>query len=344
MKKEQIERLKKANNISDVALDLGMIIKNNMTNCFYPDRHNNNDIHPSMYINPNRQTFKCMTCGVSGDVITLLQLKVGLSFKAALEFLAKRAGLDINNNQQCNFKSPKITKSSISNNDYEQYLDVYESFLTLCNEPSKEARQWLYNRGITDKTIDIMKLKWADSPDQILIQLRSNYSSKRLSDSGLVNKSGKLFCYEHKFIWTYFIDSKPVYFQGRSICKDIKPKEMNISKPVPFPYNIDVLKHNPHTVIVCEGVIDTLSLIEHDFLAIGVIGVQGFKDKWLALLKNVKVKVAFDADLAGQQASEKLVIKMKNFGINAESVILPGGFDINRFFLVIENMKDAKVI
>ncbi len=344
MKKEQIERLKKANNISDVARDLGMIIKNNMTHCFYPDRHNNNDIHPSLYINPNYQTFKCMACGVNGDVITLLQLKIGLSFTETLEFLAKRAGLDINNNQQNNFKINKLTKLSISNNDYEQYTDIYESFLVLCNEPSKEARQWLYDRGFTEKTISRMKLKWAGSPKLIFNQLRFLYSSDRLSESGLVNKSGKLFCYDHKFIWTYFKDSKPVYLQGRSICKDIKPKEMNISKPVPFPYNIDVLKQNPHTVIVCEGVIDTLSLIEHDFLAIGVIGVQGFKDNWLTLLKNVKVKVAFDADLAGQQASEKLVIKMKNFGINAESVILPGGFDINRFFLVIENMKDAKVI
>lgn len=285
-----------------------------------------------------------MACGVNGDVITLLQLKVGLSFKETLEYLAKRAGLDINNNQNNNFKSPKITKLSISNNEYEQYTDIYKSFIDLCSNPTGKARQWLYDRGFTDNTIDRMKIKWADSPDQILIQLRSVYSSDRLLGSGLVNKSGKLFCYDHKFIWTYFIDYKPVYFQGRAICKDIKPKEMNISKPVPFPYNIDVLKQNPHTVIVCEGVIDTLSLIEHDFLAIGVIGVQGFKDKWLTLLKNVKVKVAFDADLAGQQASEKLVIKMKNFGIDAESVILPGGFDINRFFLVIENMKDAKVI
>ncbi|MEA1980786.1 MAG: CHC2 zinc finger domain-containing protein, partial [candidate division Zixibacteria bacterium] len=297
MKKEQIEKLKKANNIIDVARDLGMIVKNNMTNCFYPDRHNNNDIHPSMYINQNHQTFRCMACGVNGDVITLIQLKTGLSFTEALEYLAKHAGLDINDN----FKNPKITKLSISNNDYEQYLDVYESFIDLCVSPSGKARQWLYGRGITEKTIRSMKIKYADSPDQILNQLRSIYSSDSLSDSGLVNKKGRLFCSNYQLIWTYLKDSKPCYFQGRTLDKNIKPKEMNISKPIPSPYNINILKQKSKTIIICEGVVDTLTLTEHNYNAVGIIGVHGFKKEWLSLFKGYNIKIAFDGDIAGQQ-------------------------------------------
>jgi len=342
VKKEQIEGLKKANNISDVARDLGMIVKNNMTNCFYPDRHNNNDIHPSMYINQNHQTFRCMTCGVNGDVITLLQLKTGLSFKETLEFLAKRAGLDNNNNQNNNFKNPMRTKSSFSSNDYRQFTDIYESFLVLCNEPSKEARQWLYNRGITDHTTSKMKLKWVTSPKQILNQLSSIYSYSRLSESGLVNKSGKLFCSNHQLIFPYFIDSKLCYLQGRTICNGLKPKEMNISKPIPYPYNIDTLKTKPDIIIICEGVIDTLTLVEHNYPAIGVIGVKGFKKEWFKLLNNCNVKVAFDADVAGQQAAIELVQKLNNDDINAEKINLPADYDINRFFKIILQLNSKR--
>ena len=63
--------------------------------------------------------------------------------------------------------------------------------------------------------------------------------------------------------------------------------------------------------------------------------MKGFKKEWFKLLNNCNVKVAFDADAAGQQAAIELVQNLNNDGINAEKVNLPAGYDINRFFKVI---------
>lgn len=93
MTTEIIRSLKQANDFADVAREFGMNIKHNMTNCLYPERHKNNDIHPSMYINSNKQTFQCMVCDASGDVITLVQLKTGMSYIRAVIYLATRVGI-----------------------------------------------------------------------------------------------------------------------------------------------------------------------------------------------------------------------------------------------------------
>lgn len=85
---------------------------------------------------------------------------------------------------------------------------------------------------------------------------------------------------------------------------------------------------------------DTLTLIEHNYSAIGVIGVNGFKNEWFPYFKNVKVKVAFDADLAGQQRSYELVQKFHQHEMSAEKVYLPIENDVNRFFQILNQFSN----
>src|SRR5688572_10777113 len=50
---------------------------------------------PSFTITPSKQLFKCFGCDAGGDALSLVQLKEGLDFPAALEFLARRAGIEL---------------------------------------------------------------------------------------------------------------------------------------------------------------------------------------------------------------------------------------------------------
>ena len=50
---------------------------------------------PSFTVSPSNQLFKCFGCDAGGDVLSLVQLKEGLDFPAALEFLARRAGIKL---------------------------------------------------------------------------------------------------------------------------------------------------------------------------------------------------------------------------------------------------------
>ena len=53
------------------------------------------DHRPSMYVNPTKQIFKCFACGAGGDAFKFIQLRENLSFPAAVERLAGRAGIKL---------------------------------------------------------------------------------------------------------------------------------------------------------------------------------------------------------------------------------------------------------
>ncbi|MDB5345236.1 MAG: primase [Schlesneria sp.] len=53
------------------------------------------DRSASFSVNPSRQSYKCWVCGEGGDCFSYLMKRDHLSFTAALEILARRAGLEL---------------------------------------------------------------------------------------------------------------------------------------------------------------------------------------------------------------------------------------------------------
>jgi len=81
----RIEQLKSTLRIEQVAARYGEVRKsgaNYTMRCPFHDDH-----HPSLTLNPLRQTFKCFACGASGDVITLVMKQEGCDFKEAVKRL-----------------------------------------------------------------------------------------------------------------------------------------------------------------------------------------------------------------------------------------------------------------
>src|SRR5262249_37514470 len=51
------------------------------------------DTHPSFDVDPRRQRYKCWACGKYGDVLSFVQEFEHVTFPEALELLARRAGI-----------------------------------------------------------------------------------------------------------------------------------------------------------------------------------------------------------------------------------------------------------
>jgi len=86
-------RVQQANDIVDVVSEHVRLTKKGKEMVglclFHPDTR------PSMNVNPAKQIFKCFACGAGGDVIKFVQMRENLSFTQALERLALRAGIKI---------------------------------------------------------------------------------------------------------------------------------------------------------------------------------------------------------------------------------------------------------
>ncbi|MBI4698558.1 MAG: DNA primase, partial [Nitrospirae bacterium] len=50
---------------------------------------------PSFMVNPSKQIYHCFGCGSGGDIFSFLVKNENLSFKEALEILAKKAGVQL---------------------------------------------------------------------------------------------------------------------------------------------------------------------------------------------------------------------------------------------------------
>src|SRR5690349_21109300 len=53
------------------------------------------DSRPSLQVNPDRQSFKCWVCDYGGDVFSFVMRSENMEFREALEFLAERAGINL---------------------------------------------------------------------------------------------------------------------------------------------------------------------------------------------------------------------------------------------------------
>ena len=198
-----------------------------------------------------------------------------------------------------------------------------------------EARDYLIKRKIFMHTWNEMRLRWVDDYGRVNDALRKEQDADLLREVGLMNDHGNLRFYKHRLILPY-LDSEnhPLHFQARATDYETTPKELSLRGTIPVPYNRKVLDGLAGVVYLCEGPIDTLTLIERRIPAVGVPGVSHLKADWIPLFTNKRVCVCFDKDEAGKAATVKVIEAFKSQGIDAFALeALPDGSDINEWFV-----------
>ena len=64
------------------------------------------DHHPSMELNPDRQSFKCWSCGAGGDIFDFVKDYERVEFPEALRMLADRAGITLEGTESASPSGP----------------------------------------------------------------------------------------------------------------------------------------------------------------------------------------------------------------------------------------------
>lgn len=103
-----------------------------------------------------------------------------------------------------------------------------------------------------------------------------------------------------------------------------KPKYRTRAGDQPHLYCVENVRFGQ--VILCEGEVDTLSVLSAGLKAVGVGGANSFFQPWVHLLEHVDdLVIAFDGDEAGRQAAGKLKSRMAH----ARLIEVPEGKDLN---------------
>lgn len=337
--------IKKQYSIIDIATRLGLNIdRNNKAICPF-----HNDKNPSLSFNVKENYYHCFSCGASGDNIKLVMELLKCSFNEAIIFITGNdyKAVNYNYNNKDYIKENKVILN-------ENYSDIYNRFIDLLD--NQEALLYLKNRCITKKQVIENKIKNIpkEKKEQLLIikELLNYYSEETLIKSGILSKNKEnnnlyLFHYRHRLIIPYFdTDGKNINsIQGRNIDREeIKPKYLFNKNAKDSIYNIHKLS-DVKDLIICEGVIDALSLERLGYCAIALAGVSkvNLLEKY-DILKQYNIYSFSDNDSAGK----KLIKDIYNIDNYKGSFIIKSFTnnknikDINEL-LIKSNIKSFKI-
>ncbi len=301
--------------IGEIAEKLGIKVKGKSARCYNKSAHKSGDLHPSLVFYPN--SYKCMACGVNGNSIELIKEVTNCDFQEALNWI------------KYNFPSPgkycnKIDNTrSVSNKD----IQIYNDFISLC-ELDQQHLDYLQSRGLSNLSLEYGV---TSVTKHIGKELRKLYKIEDLIHSGLysTNRNNKPYFtfFNHTLIFPFRYYESVYFIQGRTIRKDIKPKYRNLSKEILYPYNVNILTHPDiwgEDILIAEGCIDTLSLLEKSYNAVGIIGAHNFKKGWVRLFTEYEVNpiIALDNDATGIIGAKKI---MEHFNKNLTRVELAAG-------------------
>jgi len=335
---EIIDKIKYENDIVDVISEnvrLKRIGRNYVGLC--PFHHEKT---PSFYVSPQKQIFKCFGCGEAGNVITFIMKLQNKTFPEACEYLAKRANIDIptDNNKVLSIQKSRYDKMYSLNVEAARFF-----FRNL--KKNITAKNYLLNRGITEKTINKFGLGYAlDDWNSLFNYLKSKgYSELDMVSAGLISKNSRGNFYDlfkNRVMFPVFnIRGKVIGFGGR-VLNDAKPKYLNSPETLLFKkgtnlygLNFAIKSNNTKQIIIVEGYMDCISLHQYGITnAVASLGTA-LTSKHAKLLKRYTddIIISYDADAAGQAATLRGLEILKKEGFNIKVLTVPMGKDPDEF-------------
>jgi len=299
--------------------------------------------NPSFFVSPQKQIFKCFGCNVGGDVITFYMKIENLSFKEAVKNLCEKLGIDYEYSKSKEIKPTAEIKKILDINRIA--LNFFKKHL----KNNKPVLDYLFNRGLKEKTIDIFDLGYAPRGSHLRDYLFTlGFSLEDLKKSGLINEKE-----EDKFQGRIIIplidhNKKLIGFTGRIFPEsDYGPKYLNSPETILFKkskfiyglvYALEELNKEKE-LIITEGQFDVMLAYQYSVKNIAAISGTSITLDHINIIKKYtqNIALAFDNDEAGFKAELKAALLAFSKNISVYKIVFQEGKDLADFFLKNEN-------
>ncbi len=305
---------------------------------------------PSFSVNPAKGFYKCFGCDKGGNAYTFLMEIEGLSFPEAIKRVAEISGVPLpepidDDNFQKNKKrreeKKKIADEVIELNQYA--LEFWEAHLQEDNPHSKEAREYLENRGISLETQKKFRIGFApESWDSVLNLLKDKGASEKLIEaSGLVSvneeKNRVYDRFRGRIMFPVLdLSGNPIAFGARILSKG-EPKYLNSPETPAYTkgdqlyglfQNKEEIRKKKFVILV-EGYLDLIALYQFGVQNTAASLGTAFTENQAKLLGRFakRVVVNYDGDSAGIKAARRAIDTLITADFDIKVLILPDGQD-----------------
>jgi DNA primase len=292
----------------------------------------------SFGVNEELGFWKCFGCNAGGDVITFVRQIEHTDFVGAVEWLARRAGIELHYTSGGEGKERQRRQHLVD--AMGRAVAWYHQQL-LESRDARAARDYLRSRGISGNAARQFQLGWApDEWDALVKGLGLSEHAARATGLGFVNKRGRLTdAFRARLLFPIFSESgEPVALGGRVLPGSSDPAKYKNSPETAIYaksktlYGLNWAKADivaADQVIVCEGYTDVIGFHRAGVpRAVATCGTALTEDH-LRLLKRFasRVVLAFDADEAGQGAAARFYDWEKKYELELSVARLPKGKD-----------------
>ncbi|MBQ5905514.1 MAG: DNA primase [Clostridia bacterium] len=297
-----------------------------------------NEKTPSFTVYPESQSFYCFGCGAGGEAIGFIRRAENLDFTEAVRYLCDKSGMVMPSDGFDDSLSVKRKRMYEINKEAARFFNS-----CLFSEKGKEGLEYYKSRGYKKSTITRFGLGYAPNEWRALLtHMRGlGYSYEELYEANLANRSdkdGKISYYDsfRNRVMVPIIDVRGnvVAFGGR-VLDDSKPKYINTSDTLVYKKSLGVFglnfaKNSPEkSLILVEGYMDAISLHEAGFTnAIACLGTALTSEMAHLLARYAEeIILSYDADEAGQKATERAIDILGSIGMKMRVIHLSGGKD-----------------
>ena len=297
---------------------------------------------PSFSVNGEQNLYYCFGCKAGGNVVQFVEEMEHLTYREAVEYLAKQIHMPIPETQE--------------DPDYERRRSQRERLLGANKAAARwyHAQLWLpenqrildylHKRGLDDGTIRKFGLgaapeEW-DALTRALEQQGYTQDELRLAGLTVVKQETRFDMFRSRAIFPIIDAQGQVLGFGGRAMGDAQPKYLNTSDTPVFNkrkgvYAANMLRkqRDLKRVILVEGYMDVVALIQHGVN--GVVATLGtaLTNEQARLLKRYapEIWVSYDGDSAGQHAIMRALEIFEQEDIRARVLFFPDNLDPDEF-------------
>ena len=285
----------------------------------------------SFSVSPDKQIYYCFGCKRGGGVVNFIMEEENLPFPDAVRFLAKRAGMEVPEEEGDREAGRRRQRLLDLNRDAARF------YYQLLQQPEGQAvREYLTRRRITRQTAVRFGMGASlDAWDVLLTAMtKKGYTKSELLEAGLVvqNKNGGLYDKFRNRLMLPVVDTRgDVVAFGSRVLDKSEPKYMNSSETPVYSkrrvlYGLNLAKKTKRpNIILCEGNLDIVTLHQAGFdNAVASMGTALTVEQTRLLSRFTKELVlCYDNDNAGKIATERALQILNNSEFSVKVLQLP---------------------
>jgi len=288
---------------------------------------------PSFYVSPEKNIWHDFSSNKGGDVFSFVMEVEGVDFRAALELLARKAGVELTAfDSQASQERSKQKKRLL---EAHEWATKYFQQSLLRND---NAMQYVFKkRGLSKEIVQTFRIGYAPDGGDALVQIlrKKGFTQRELNDAGLTNRFGGDLFRGRMMVPLMDASGQVIGFTGRILIDEPNaPKYLNTPQTALYDKSRHVfglsqakeaIRTGDYSVVV-EGNLDVVSSHQAGVKQVVATAGTAMTESHLKALVRLSpnVRLGFDGDAAGLAATERAIPIAQRVGVDLTILTLPG--------------------